>query len=308
MKKDIILIGGGGHCKSCIDVIEMEGNYRIVGILDLPNQLGRKQLNYEVIGSDEDLPKYFNQVDPLSSRVGEVFDPSTLSLQGVPESGEMSSRYGDTSTAEEGSPTLSPLGHILSGVGNIADYISLGLNKPDEVNLGRVAPERVDYSRDRLAMEEDALMARRMNATAARNLGLNTMQTQAGIATGNTGVNRVLGQSRSKSFQDQLNTNAMLKAEANKMNAQLAAEEAAMNAQYQNMYKTQRAAANPIGALARTGASYFADNAAYRRGYDTMRMLAPNAKVTKPADYNMWDMLIGRPYDVTFQLPENKKT
>ena len=25
IKKEIILIGGGGHCKSCIDVIEQEG-------------------------------------------------------------------------------------------------------------------------------------------------------------------------------------------------------------------------------------------------------------------------------------------
>ena len=33
--KKIILIGGGGHCKSCIDVIEQEGKYRIAGIVDM---------------------------------------------------------------------------------------------------------------------------------------------------------------------------------------------------------------------------------------------------------------------------------
>jgi sugar O-acyltransferase (sialic acid O-acetyltransferase NeuD family) len=32
--KPIILIGGGGHCKSCIDVIESEKKYKIVGILE----------------------------------------------------------------------------------------------------------------------------------------------------------------------------------------------------------------------------------------------------------------------------------
>ena len=36
MKEEIILIGGGGHCKSCIDVIEQEGKYQIAGIVDLP--------------------------------------------------------------------------------------------------------------------------------------------------------------------------------------------------------------------------------------------------------------------------------
>ena len=32
--KKIILIGGGGHCKSCIDVIENENKYKIIGIID----------------------------------------------------------------------------------------------------------------------------------------------------------------------------------------------------------------------------------------------------------------------------------
>jgi hypothetical protein len=30
--RDLILIGGGGHCKSCIDVIELETKYAIAGI------------------------------------------------------------------------------------------------------------------------------------------------------------------------------------------------------------------------------------------------------------------------------------
>ena len=32
--KKIILFGGGGHCKSCIDVIENENKYKIIGIID----------------------------------------------------------------------------------------------------------------------------------------------------------------------------------------------------------------------------------------------------------------------------------
>ena len=31
--KEIILIGGGGHCKSVIDVIECDGSFKIAGIL-----------------------------------------------------------------------------------------------------------------------------------------------------------------------------------------------------------------------------------------------------------------------------------
>ena len=32
--KNIILIGGGGHCKSCVDVIENENKYKIKAIID----------------------------------------------------------------------------------------------------------------------------------------------------------------------------------------------------------------------------------------------------------------------------------
>jgi len=49
MKEKIILIGGGGHCKSCIDVVEQQGKYQIAGIVDLPEKLHQKLLGYEVI-------------------------------------------------------------------------------------------------------------------------------------------------------------------------------------------------------------------------------------------------------------------
>ena len=31
---ELLLIGGGGHCRSCIDVIEAEGKYKIAGIVN----------------------------------------------------------------------------------------------------------------------------------------------------------------------------------------------------------------------------------------------------------------------------------
>jgi hypothetical protein len=57
MKKDIILIGGGGHCHSCIDVIEAEGKYRILGVLELPELVGSKIMDYEVMGTDDDIAR-----------------------------------------------------------------------------------------------------------------------------------------------------------------------------------------------------------------------------------------------------------
>jgi sugar O-acyltransferase (sialic acid O-acetyltransferase NeuD family) len=54
-KQDIILVGGGGHCKSCIDVIEQEGIYSIAGIIDVKSKIGEKILGYTIIGSDDDI-------------------------------------------------------------------------------------------------------------------------------------------------------------------------------------------------------------------------------------------------------------
>tara|TARA_B100000401_G_C52804700_1_gene720485 strand:- start:1067 stop:1705 length:639 start_codon:yes stop_codon:yes gene_type:complete len=56
-KKEIILIGGGGHCISCIDVIESSGEYNIAGVVDLKSNIGKNILGYKYIGCDDDLIK-----------------------------------------------------------------------------------------------------------------------------------------------------------------------------------------------------------------------------------------------------------
>jgi len=57
LKESLVLIGGGGHCKSCIDVIESENRFRIAGILDLPERKGQEISGYPVIGIDADIPE-----------------------------------------------------------------------------------------------------------------------------------------------------------------------------------------------------------------------------------------------------------
>jgi sugar O-acyltransferase (sialic acid O-acetyltransferase NeuD family) len=72
----LILVGGGGHCKSCIDVIEQEGKYKIVGILDQDELIGQKVLGYEIIGSDDDMQKYVDQGFTFLLTVGQINTPS----------------------------------------------------------------------------------------------------------------------------------------------------------------------------------------------------------------------------------------
>ncbi len=71
-KKEIILIGGGGHCKSCIEVIESENEFEIAGIIDTANKVGQKVLGYEIIGSDDDLEKFREKYDYALITVGQI--------------------------------------------------------------------------------------------------------------------------------------------------------------------------------------------------------------------------------------------
>ena len=60
----IVLLGGGGHCQACLDVIGAMGVFAVKGIVDLPGSLGREIQGYRVEYTDVDLqsliPRYRN--------------------------------------------------------------------------------------------------------------------------------------------------------------------------------------------------------------------------------------------------------
>ena len=68
----IILIGGGGNCKSAIDVIEQEGQFEIVGIVDKLELLGSKILGYQVIGNDFNLENLAKKYHYALITVGQI--------------------------------------------------------------------------------------------------------------------------------------------------------------------------------------------------------------------------------------------
>lgn len=74
MDKNLILVGGGGHCKSVIEVAESCG-YNILGILDHPSELGKEILGYKVIGNDDDMAQYVDKAQFIVT-VGSIKDPS----------------------------------------------------------------------------------------------------------------------------------------------------------------------------------------------------------------------------------------
>jgi sugar O-acyltransferase (sialic acid O-acetyltransferase NeuD family) len=76
-KNNLILIGGGGHCKSCIDVIEKENKYIIKGIIDTKEKIGQHLLGYKYIGTDDDINQLVKAGYSFLISIGQIKSAST---------------------------------------------------------------------------------------------------------------------------------------------------------------------------------------------------------------------------------------
>ncbi len=72
MAKSLILIGGGGHCESCIDVIEQQGEYRIEGIVDRPDRIGSQIAGYDIIADDTAIPDLVKKHHCFLITIGQI--------------------------------------------------------------------------------------------------------------------------------------------------------------------------------------------------------------------------------------------
>lgn len=72
----LILVGGGGHCRSVIDVIEREARYEISGIIDIAKNLGSEVNGYPVIGIDSDLEIFRSKYNNALITIGHIYDNS----------------------------------------------------------------------------------------------------------------------------------------------------------------------------------------------------------------------------------------
>jgi len=71
-QEKILLVGGGGHCKACIDVVEEEGRFQIVGIIDRHEKVGNTILGYKIIGTDDDIEELLNVAQNVLITVGHI--------------------------------------------------------------------------------------------------------------------------------------------------------------------------------------------------------------------------------------------
>lgn len=71
-KANLILIGAGGHARSCIDTIEQEGSYKIAGLVGLVQEVGSKQFGYEVLAPDSELIELAKQYPYALITLGQI--------------------------------------------------------------------------------------------------------------------------------------------------------------------------------------------------------------------------------------------
>lgn len=77
MNKNLLLIGGGGHCKSIIDSVLKQELFTKIGVIDKRENIGKSILGIPVIGCDDDLPNlYQNGYTNAFITLGSIGNPS----------------------------------------------------------------------------------------------------------------------------------------------------------------------------------------------------------------------------------------
>ena len=74
---EIILVGAGGHARSCVDVIELSGHFKIAGLVEKDHTNSQENLGYPIIGTDDDLPDLRRDYEVALVTVGQIKSAAT---------------------------------------------------------------------------------------------------------------------------------------------------------------------------------------------------------------------------------------
>lgn len=74
-KKKVILFGAGGHARSCIDVIEQEGTFHIVGLVGKESEVGNEVNGYRVVADETNVSDLKHQANFALVAVGQILSP-----------------------------------------------------------------------------------------------------------------------------------------------------------------------------------------------------------------------------------------
>ena len=68
--KKILLIGGGGHATSCIEIILQNSKYKIIGVVEKSNNY--KNTNFKYLGDDTELSKLKTKYSYCANCIGQI--------------------------------------------------------------------------------------------------------------------------------------------------------------------------------------------------------------------------------------------
>jgi len=72
---EIILVGAGGHARSCIDVIEQDGSFVVAGLVNDRKPDNSNILGYSIIGSDKELRLLHAKYKFALVTIGQIHTP-----------------------------------------------------------------------------------------------------------------------------------------------------------------------------------------------------------------------------------------
>jgi sugar O-acyltransferase (sialic acid O-acetyltransferase NeuD family) len=73
--RDLVLIGAGGHARACIEAIESQGEFNIVGLVGLEAEVGNTIKSYKVLDTDSNLSKLAREIRFALVCIGQIPSP-----------------------------------------------------------------------------------------------------------------------------------------------------------------------------------------------------------------------------------------
>ncbi len=68
----LILIGGGGHCAACLDVLKQEKRFAVAAVVDRPEKLGETVCGLAITATDDDLPELIGLHKNVLISIGQI--------------------------------------------------------------------------------------------------------------------------------------------------------------------------------------------------------------------------------------------
>lgn len=178
------------------------------------------------------------------------------------------------------------MGAVSGIVGNLLMNKQLDLPEynPETYTPTRVSPHLVNYSRSREQVLGERDLADNMILNSAKGTGSQN-QLMESLLAGKTATQRTAGQQFNASLENESNTNAQIRNQADQMSAQLSADAARMNMQnqlYSNQVKRENMLMNAerknakIQGITDSATGYFKDRIAADRYDNMLQMMAPD--------------------------------